>query len=400
MQRIFIVLSILLFGATSQAVEDRIVAVVNDAVITEQQLDQRFQLVLRGMPQRVPPAQLKLFYTQVLNQLVDEELQRQFAEKTEMKVPAGMVSLTLQSLAPQQSLGSIMAQAGPMAPTLQAQATAQARWRRIMQRYIVPGVNVSNAEVDRLIKNLLGNQQQTEWEVAQIFIPVDEATGVTPETEKRLAEIAAEVKADPSKFEQYAATFNPQANQQNAGYLGWFGSGELFPELEHELTMTEVGKPTPLVRTQAGLHIALVINRREREVVVLEPQEQWRYLTFKGESQRELRRTLKDLDRPSAALNLARKSADVSDSQWVSPSELDKKLAKQLKSKKAGEGVVTTVDGEATLYYVYGKRSQFPAKTEQYRERVRERLMNNRVELEARRFMRDLRRVAYVELRI
>lgn len=77
-------------------------------------------------------------------------------------------------------------------------------------------------------------------------------------------EKAAGALAEKKKFTDVAKEFSQGETAAAGGELGWFGLGELAPELESAVSEQAVGKPGNVVESALGFHIIL-INEKKKE---------------------------------------------------------------------------------------------------------------------------------------
>lgn len=86
---------------------------------------------------------------------------------------------------------------------------------------------------------------------------------------------------------------------------------------------------------------------------------------------------------------------------WISRSDLDPALAKALENVRPGSWSGKLVmNNTIARVYVAETRQAMPSQLEGYRERVMSNIFGNRVELEARRFMQNLRQRAFLDVRL
>lgn len=75
-------------------------------------------------------------------------------------------------------------------------------------------------------------------------------------------ELRAKVETGAAKFEDLAKTESDDTGSgATGGYLGEFGRGQMVPEFEEAAFTTEIGKLSPVIRTQYGYHFIKVDER-------------------------------------------------------------------------------------------------------------------------------------------
>lgn len=395
----------ILFSATSFAVADKIVAVVNDSVITQSDLDNRFKLTLKQLSRTLPREQQELLYQRTLGELVDEEIQAQYALSRGVGVTQKELQNAISFLEKQNGLkpGFFSREVQGLEATAEQKIATELAWQKVIERFIQPKVNVSQVEIDRLIKDMLKSQHIIEREVSHIFISDDNKT--PGEAQKILRSIENQ-RPTPDNFATLAEVYNEDDTAERGGYIGWLAQGELSAELEATLANLSPGDISKPVRSPAGWHILMVNRTRQTKALDAKNTRQVDIIQYFTPWEGEINNTkqLKQFEQTTQSFKTEKDimAADNAiDLGWVDADGLKPALADVVKhmSKGSFSGIISTLEG---LHYLYVKDERFtkPDEMANYRERVRKHLTENRTELEARRFMRDLRRNAYVDIRI
>lgn len=403
--------------ASRAAASDRIVAVVNDQVVTLNQLSERVALNLRQLGlTNASDAQRSAVMKRTLSGLLDEELQRQFAATNGIEVNKADAALALKM--------ATEAVGGPgnwqkliagLDRTAQDKLRAEALWQKIMVREIRPRVQVGTAEVDRLIAELAKSRHVLERQISIIQLDLGEGAGDKAQLAK-LKELKEKL-AKGEDFDALARAYSEDKSAANGGELGWFAAGELNPQLEEAMDKMQPGQVSDPIRTPIGWYLVKLDNVRTTKPIQTEPVTQLELFMVgaplpKDEKDvKALRGKLKDV------AGAVRKPADVrayfekksygstfaasSVLGWVVQGDLQDDLQKALQGVKVGrwsDDVV--INGNLSRVYVADTRQALPAKLQAYRDRVMENLYANRVELEARRFMQMLRQRSFVDVRL
>lgn len=403
---------------------DRVVAIVNDGVVTFQDLEDRFQLMKKNVGGSLSAAQQRALLQQALNTLVDEELVRQYAATKDLKVTDADVDTAIANLekASNQPAGSYMQFVAPHTASARAQLIHNALLQKIAVREILPRINVSTEEVDRLIKNLMSGVQGTERDVAQIFLAVADEAQEQAQADK-IQDIYRQL-TEGAPFAGLAKTYSEDGAASSGGELGWFGAGELSPVLEKALADLSTGGITAPVRTPQGWHIlklngsrasqnAAVSSAPVSEVRVIQlflPVDTTSTTTIDAQqtaadaelkTYRERLRSLADLEAFLQENNdkpIAKTSGDLG---WMTADKLAPELSAALADVKTNRfsEVVRTSQG-VHLLYVAGRRAQVSDQMKAWRERITQRLVDARADRQLRRFLRDQRRRAFVDIRL
>src|SRR5258707_4164270 len=203
---------------------------------------------------------------QILRQMVDEKLQIQDAKRLGLKTTDGEL---------QQRFGDIERAAGmargqfrqylqtvgvPYEIAVQ-QIDAQIAWTKIIRRKVRSQVDVSEAEIDDALGRMRSNIGKTESRVAEIFVPIDRAE--LADEAKRSADRIAEQLRRGAPFGAVAKQFSQGATAQAGGELGWVLPGSLDPSLDTAIDKLPVRQYSEPIRTSSGWHIVYVIERRQ-----------------------------------------------------------------------------------------------------------------------------------------
>ncbi len=274
---IFIGAIFLLFGAFSQAqnanqskepvLADRIVAVVNDDVITQKELEVRTrfiegQLKKQGTP--IPPKDE--MQAQMLERLITDKVQQQFAKENGLSVDDAQLSQALERIAANNKL--TLAQ---FRQTIEKDGLSFARFSeeirgeilisRVREREVANKISVSEGEVDNFLAEAK-NRPQSEYEVAHILFRAPESA--SPEALKKLktrAETAFAKARAGENFAKLAATYSDAPDALQGGSLGKRSLDRLPPIFAAEAEKMSAGDIAPLLQSASGFHIMKLINK-------------------------------------------------------------------------------------------------------------------------------------------
>lgn len=283
----------------AQAVAQRIAAVVNDDVITSQDLIDRLNLALAttGLPD--DPATRQQLASQVLRGIVDEKLQLQEAERLGLRVTEAEIDQALQTIATRnnttrEELLRYLEARGVDPRTLREQLRAQIAWIKVIGREVRPRVVVSHDQVEFALKRA-ANAGGEEILLSEILLPVydraQEAT-VLREAEELLRTLRAGVD-----FGALASQVSASPSAENRGDLGWVSTGALNPELRARLSALAPGQISDPILGPNGVQIFLVRDRRERPAAGAADRERVRLALEQEQLERQASRYLRDLRR-------------------------------------------------------------------------------------------------------
>lgn len=256
--------------STSGVPLDRVIAIVNDGIVLQSQLDTQSAMIidrLQSQGTQLPPADV--LRQQVLERLVLQEIQMQRAGRLGVQVPDEMLNEALRDVA--QRNGIAFEQ---MPATLAAQGIDYATYREEMrreitmsmlrQRDVIPRIYVSPRELDQALERQSGQaDQNAEYDVSHILLPLPESA--TTDQINRVEELARDVTARARGGEDFGQLAIAHSQAQSAlerGKLGWRRMGQL-PQFIAELVgRMEPGDVSDPVRTPTGFHIVRLDETR------------------------------------------------------------------------------------------------------------------------------------------
>ena len=266
---------LLLTGTAAQAVQTRldgIVAIVDESVITERDLNNRIQLIkvdFERSNRRLPSEEV--LRRQVLEALINDSLMLQEAARRGIKITDGQLNQTMQRLAKQNNLSlsdfreALIAQGldyDEYRETVRRELTLSSLSRQYGQR----NATLSEAEVDEFIKLSGADSANYEYRLSHILIALPDAA--TPEqievAKNRAQEILAQLDQG-AQFEELANTFSSGAAALQGGDLGWRKKAEIPSLFTSQVLSMEPGDYAGPIRSASGFHIVYLNERRDTE---------------------------------------------------------------------------------------------------------------------------------------
>jgi peptidyl-prolyl cis-trans isomerase SurA len=265
MRRFVLLAALLLAAVPGFAQETRIAAVVNDDVISVPDLRSRMQLILVSSNLQDSPQTRQRLAPQVLRALVDEKLEMQEAKRLNIKVSdreldEALERIEAQNRLPKGGLDRFLSERGVDRSSLTEQLTATIAWAKVVRRKFGQSGGVSEEEIDEAIARLKDMDGQQQARIAEIFLSVD-----TPQQEdevKRAAERLFEQIGAGAKFPSVAQQFSQSATAAVGGDIGWVNPNQLGTEIAAAVERMKPGELSPPVRAAGGYYLLLLIDRR------------------------------------------------------------------------------------------------------------------------------------------
>ena len=270
MKRIFLCVLPLVFSlwSGSAGAQDalRIVAVVNDEVISVYDLNMRLSLVILfgSLPDNLETRQR--LAPQVLRVLIDEELKHQEASRlkvsvTDSEIERAIVRLEkLNGLEPG-GLVAVLSRKRVKKMTLTNQIEADIGWRKLINVRFGRSVQISEEEIDRVMREIEKNKGKPEHLVSEIFLPFDrqKSEGETLALANRLVQ---QIKSG-ANFAALAQNFSKNSTAGRGGDLGWNMLGQLGGNLDATLVNLQPGQVSPPILALDGYYLLLLRDRRK-----------------------------------------------------------------------------------------------------------------------------------------
>ena len=246
---------------------DSIIATVNDESISDYEVRQRvaLYLALNGINQQLTPEQRTRIRSQILDVLQSEKLELQEAVKKKITVSPVEVDKRLNGMTEDyhftiQQLRQNLTNAGASEDALRSQITASIAWQKTVQDEYGDDVIVTEPMVDAELARYADGANKPHYHVLEIFLPVD-----NPEQNDKVKKDAEEVEHQlhqGAPFPVVARQFSQHPTAATGGDMGWVNSGQLAPELDAALAKMDVGAISDPIRSTGGWY---VLGLRERQ---------------------------------------------------------------------------------------------------------------------------------------
>jgi peptidyl-prolyl cis-trans isomerase SurA len=267
---------------------DRIIAVVNDEVVTLNELRSRVdsalsQLKRQGTP--LPPRDL--FEQQMLERLVMDKVQLQYARETGMRVDDAQLEQALQRIAAGNKLSpaqfrQALEKDGIVFAKFREEIREEMTIARVREREVENKIIISEGEIDNYLKEGLGQGGGEEYQMAHILLRAPESA--TSEQLQKLKLKAGQVLDRLKKgedFAQLAAAYSDAPDGLQGGNLDWRSLDRL-PAIFAEAAGTlKVGEVSPLLRSSNGFHLVKLVAKRGGAAVPAVQQTHARHILIK-----------------------------------------------------------------------------------------------------------------------
>ena len=247
---------------------DRIIAVVNDGVIMQSQLNQTMGTVAHQIQQsggKVPP--MDVLAKQVLQRLILNQLLVQKAHDNGVRVSDDQVDAAVANIAQQNKMSvpqmqAAMQQEGVDYGSFRDQLRDQLLVHALQQQVMQQSAQVSDAEIDNLIASPAF--KQGEVHLARILVGLPEGADATQiaAAQSKADKIEGDLKAG-KDFATLAVSDSSAPEALDGGDLGWRRVDELPPAVQQIVNSLQPGGFTEPLRDASGFTILKLEGRRE-----------------------------------------------------------------------------------------------------------------------------------------
>jgi len=405
---------------------DRIVAIVNDDVITQQELKRETEAIVRQQQmQKLPLPPTDILVHKVLDLLILTRLQQQLAVSSGIHVDDVLLNETLLNIARQNNMTlsqfhDALQRDGLDFEHFRSNVRDEITTRQLRQRNVDSRITVSDQEIDNYIESQKAQgKSDTEYHIAQILIAVPEAASAQ---QIRQAQEKAQTLLDKLRqgadFQQLAIENSDGQQALQGGDLGWRRGVEV-PSLFLD-TVVAMGDDksgshiSDLIRSPSGFHIVKLLGQRtgERHIVtqtkaqhiLITPDA----LTTDEDARQQLLQLKKKLQKEHADFSqLAREYSDDKatasaggDLGWFNPGTMVPDFEKAMQALKPGEisDPVKTRFGWHLIKVI--DRREHDDTDDFNRNKVRQQIFMRKADEAYETWLQRLRSEAYVEIRL
>ena len=398
---------------------DRIIAVVDQDVITEKELLEKINSVIQNLKsEKIEIPSESVLRKQVTERLIINSIQIQLAAQTGLKISDAQVDKTIERISEKNKLN-----VADFKKNIEKDGTNFYRFReeirnestiaQLKEREVDSKIVITDGEIDNFL-NMQSKEVQDEFEVAHILIRVPEDS--SPEKVEKLKNKAEEAVKQiqlGKSFTQVSGTFSETPNALEGGNLGWKKTSDLPVLFTDALKKTEVGKLTPILRSPNGFHILKLINKKGSGGPLIVEQANVRHILIKlseitseNESRQKLIGIKERLENGTKFEDMAKQySEDPSSNNggnlgWINPGDTVpefEKAIKQLNINQISDPIKTPFGFH--LIQLLERRSQDMSK-ESARIQARQEIKMRKSEEAYQDWLQELRDRSFVELRL
>jgi peptidyl-prolyl cis-trans isomerase SurA len=268
---------------------DKVVAVVNDGVVLQSELDEQVVVIaerLRQQSLELPPQ--SVLRQQVLERLVLQEIQMQRARRGGIRISDEQLNAALADVAqrngiPLQQLPEALAQQGIEYAAYREGIRKELTLQVLRQRDVIQKINVAPRELEQFLEKQKGRPSElNEYNLSHILIAVPQAASAAQleEASRRAADVYERAQKG-EDFSRLAVAYSNSQTALEGGSLGWRRGPEIPTVLADLVAGLKPGQVSEPLRTPSGYHIVRLNEVRGADVQTVVQQVKARHILLK-----------------------------------------------------------------------------------------------------------------------
>lgn len=245
---------------------DGIVATVNDRIITGFDLRQSMLLLIAMTQVQPTPENLPSIQQQALNDLIEQHLQALEIAKyetliiTDEEVDRQIAETAQQIGTTPENYMAFLRQAGIRPSTLREQIRTEIGWRELVGGRFNPRSRVSQAQIDQAMRQAEAAASKPQYLIGEIYIEAARVGGQQAALNGAQQLVAQMIQGAP--FQAVARQFSAAPSAVNGGDAGWVVQGTVNPQLQAALDTLEVGQLSNPIQVDGGVYVIYMRDKR------------------------------------------------------------------------------------------------------------------------------------------
>ncbi|MGM0449740.1 MAG: peptidylprolyl isomerase [Pseudomonadota bacterium] len=410
----------MLAAAAERQPLDRVVAVVDEGVVLQSELEARMQQIrsrLSAQGTRLPPE--SVMRQRVLDQLILEEIQIQRARQMGMQLGDSELNDAMRNVARNNGFNSLdefeqaLASEGLSFQQAREQIRREMLVSRVQQQRVGQRVRVTEREVENFLNSAEARERSgIEHLLGHILIQVNNFNNEDEvEAARSKAESIQEKLEDGADFRELAVAESDGRNALEGGELGWRSGQELPSLVAGEIPQLDVEEPSQVLQSGSGFHVVTPLDRRGEDTNEVEQRKVSHILINtqdRSESEAEsLIRDIQDqLDDGADFSELASEHSDdpgtVSEGGelgWVGPGEMVPDFEETMMDTGVGE-TSSPFRSQFGWHILKVEDKRVAEQSDEIRRNeARQALQQRQYELELQNWLSQIREEAYVDVK-
>ena len=399
---------------------DRIVALVEQTVITEKELNDRIKTLVNQLNKQkieIPPTDV--LQKQMLERMVLEKLQISFAQQTGLKVEDALLDKTIERIAEQNKLDlaefkKALASEGMSFRRFREDLRNEILLSRLKEREVDSKLSITEAEVENYLSLQSKEQQSDEYNLSHILIrtPEDASPNKLAELKRKADDAFNQIKSG-KDFAQVSAALSDAPNALEGGQLGWKNITQLPSLFADAVRNLKPGQTTEILRSANGFHIIKLNERRGGSSPLVITQSHLRHILIKVSevtSEKEAKQRMEIIreraEHGEDFAELAKQYSEDSsasnggDLGWVNPNENLPELDRAMEKLAIAE-ISPIIKSQFGIHIIQvTERRQQDMSKEAAKLKARQEIRARKSDEAYQDWIRELRDKAFVEIRL
>lgn len=398
---------------------DRIVAVVEEDVILQSELDEAINAIVRqyaSNPAQLPPKDV--LARQVLDRLVLMKLQVQRANDQGIRVSDQDVDQAAGNVAQQNKMSldqlrAAVEQDGYSYAAFRQQLSDQIVAQKLHESIVRDQVTVTDAEVNNLLASPTYKAGEVHLAHIQISTPAGGGASDIAQAQTKAEEAIKAIQGG-MDFNAAAIRYSDAPDALDGGDLGWRRLDEVPPAFADAVSSLKAGENTPALRGPTGFHILKLVETRQpgRQIVteyharqilikpseIVTPEQAEKkaqdIYTRVVDKKEDFAKVAKDESKDNTTAN------NGGDMGWFAKDAWGQAIAAQVDQLKDGEvsHPIQTDAGWIVLQRLGTRQSDLTDQLQ--RDQARQAIGNRKADEAYENYLRELRSTSFVDIRV
>lgn len=245
---------------------DRVVAIVNDDVITESELNGAYQTIRQQLLKKKIklPASEKIFKRQVLEQVILERVQLQRAAQRGITLSGPEIDRIIDGIAKNNKISrakllkTVLKQEGMDEKTYREHLRKKIIVRRLVDREVRARIRISDSEIKEYLENrnrILKKNQAYNLSHILIQIPESATADIIRKAQDQAQRVFTQLSTGSADFAQLAISYSHDKYALQGGLIGWRKPGQIPNLFRAALSKMKKGGISNIIRSANGFHI-------------------------------------------------------------------------------------------------------------------------------------------------
>ena len=249
---------------TSSAHGATIAATVNSKAISTQDLKNRIKLAIISSGMTDNEQTRKQLHEQILNMMVNEQIQLQLGAEYKIKIDEATLMASIRDIEhqnnmPEGGLKKMLAKQNIPFVLMKQHLEASIIWREYIRERYRHLVQVSDADVERAMRELTSANKETRYHLAEIALYFDDKQS-SNSVKNQAGRIVSQLKQG-AQFSMLAGQFSNAPSASRGGDIGWIPESKLDANALPYLQTLEPGQVSAPIQTGKGFRVYLVRDK-------------------------------------------------------------------------------------------------------------------------------------------